>query len=108
METDAPGDAEDLLLLRLYVSGDDGAHADAARGGLERLAAMLRIETRFEIVDVSAEPERAEADRVLATPTLERVSPAPVLRVIGDLSDLDAAMNGLGLRTWKLEPEGES
>lgn len=105
MDTDTAADG-DLLLLRLYISSDDGAHASAAREGLERLAEMLRIETRFEIVDVSADPARAEADRVLATPTLERVSPSPVLRVIGDLSDLDAAMNGLGLRTWKLDREG--
>lgn len=106
MDTDGR-EADDLLVLRLYVSGDDGAHDSAARAGLERLAERLRIETRVDVVDISAEPDRAETDRVLATPTVERVSPAPVLRVIGDLSDLDAAMNGLGLRTWKLEPEGQ-
>lgn len=105
--TDDGARREEVLLLRLYVSEDDGAFADAARDGLDRLVAMLCVETRVEVIDIAEDPDRAETDRVIATPTLERVEPTPVLRVIGDLADLDAAMNGLGLRTWKLDPGGD-
>ena len=46
---------------------------------------------RYELVviDVLAHPARAEEDRVLATPTLLRLSPGPRRRILGDLSDLD-------------------
>jgi circadian clock protein KaiB len=107
MTSDDDGRDPETLLLRLYITSEDGAFADAARDGLERLVSMLRIETRVEVIDIGQEPARAEDDHVIATPTLERVEPTPVLRVIGDLADLDAAMNGLGLRTWKLDPGGD-
>ena len=41
----------------------------------------------LEIVDLLAAPRRALADRVIVTPTLLRLFPLPVQRVIGNLSD---------------------
>jgi circadian clock protein KaiB len=40
-----------------------------------------------EVVDVFESPGVAEADGIIATPVLVRVSPAPRLSVIGDLGD---------------------
>lgn len=50
-----------------------------------------------EVIDVFAEPKRAQADRVIATPTLIKVQPAPELRLIGALSDSDVVLRHLGL-----------
>ena len=44
----------------------------------------------------------AEREGLLVTPTLERLDPPPRLRVSGDLSDLEMALDGLGLRIWAL------
>ena len=49
------------------------------------------------MVDVADHPEVAEAERIVATPMLVRVAPAPVRRIVGDLSDLDRVRWGLGL-----------
>jgi len=41
--------------------------------------------------------ERAASDQVIAAPTLLRVWPLPVRRFIGDMSDPDRLLEGLGL-----------
>ena len=85
------------LHLRLFVSGSSttSLHARAAVDRLQRDGFV--VAESVEIVDVLAEPERAAADRVLVTPTLLRVAPAPSRRVLGDLSDLAAVARALGL-----------
>ena len=40
-------------------------------------------------------PQRAEDERILATPTLIKQLPPPLRRVIGDLSDKDKVLLGL-------------
>jgi circadian clock protein KaiB len=51
----------------------------------------------LEVVDVVEDAARAEADQIMATPTVIKVSPDPVRRVTGDLSDPDAVALALGL-----------
>jgi circadian clock protein KaiB len=51
----------------------------------------------IEVVDVFDRPELAEEDRILATPVLMRLLPAPRLSVIGDLSDWRAVATVLDL-----------
>jgi circadian clock protein KaiB len=74
----------------LYVTGHNARSLAAAtnlrRVCDERLGAGAY---ELEIVDVLDEPERADAARVIATPTAVRMFPLPRRRVIGDLSALD-------------------
>jgi circadian clock protein KaiB len=49
----------------------------------------------LEIIDVVESPEKAEEDRILATPTLIKQLPPPLRRVIGDLSDKEKVLLGL-------------
>jgi hypothetical protein len=42
---------------------------------------------RFEVCDISADPERAEADAVCYTPMLVKRRPLPRTCVVGDLSN---------------------
>ncbi len=55
------------------------------------------LEGRYdlEIIDVLENPEIAEDERILATPTLINSLPLPLRRVIGDLSDKDKVLLGL-------------
>jgi circadian clock protein KaiB len=73
--------------LRLYVAGDSRPSVQA-RGQLEILREQLGAEGwQVEVVNVFDRPDLAEEDRILATPILIRLLPAPRLSVIGDLSD---------------------
>lgn len=50
------------------------------------------------MIDVLENPQLAEDDRILATPTLIKALPPPLRRVIGDLSDNDKVLLGLDLK----------
>jgi circadian clock protein KaiB len=46
---------------------------------------------------VLKQPKLAEDDKILATPTLIKILPPPVARIIGDLSDREKVLLGLDL-----------
>jgi circadian clock protein KaiB len=86
------------VALRLYVAGDTGPSAQA-RSQVETLRERLADERwQVEVVDVFDRPDLAEEDRILATPVLIRLLPAPRLSVIGDLSDWRAVAAVLDLQ----------
>lgn len=82
-------------VLKLYVVAGTQS-SDRAIAAMARLDGELE-DVSVEVVDVREHPEVAEAERIVATPTLVRQSPAPVLRIVGDLSDIDKVRWGLGL-----------
>src|SRR6476619_7754008 len=86
-------------LLTLYVTGSS-PRAKIAIANLDRLCKEeLQGEYDLEIVDVLENPQRAEDEKILATPTLIKQLPPPLRRVIGDLSDKDKVLLGLEVST---------
>lgn len=86
-----------MFHFRLYVCGQTG-RSQRAVAVLQRLCdETLAGRSKLEVIDVQAEPGRAEEDRVLATPTLIKLAPAPVRRVVGDFSDLSRLSEALDL-----------
>jgi circadian clock protein KaiB len=49
-------------------------------------------------VDLLENPQLAAGDEIVAIPTLVRRLPAPMRKIIGDLSDSDRVLVGLQLR----------
>jgi circadian clock protein KaiB len=85
------------VALRLYVASDTAPSA-RARAHVAALRERLGGERwEVEVVDVFERPGLAEVDRVLATPVLIRLFPAPRLSVIGDLGDWRAVATALDL-----------
>lgn len=85
-------------ILKLYVSGSS-PRAEAAIANLKRICEQdLAGRYTLEIVDVLENPDAAEKDKILATPTLVKSLPPPLRRVIGDLSDKDKVLLGLEVR----------
>jgi circadian clock protein KaiB len=59
-----------------------------AQANLSRvLAAVAPTDVRLSVCDLAREPERAERDNVLFSPTLVKVWPAPKMWILGDLSE---------------------
>jgi circadian clock protein KaiB len=54
---------------------------------------------RLEVVDLLQNPQLASGDQILAVPTLVRKLPAPVRKIIGDLSNTERVLVGLDLRS---------
>jgi circadian clock protein KaiB len=70
----------------------------------EHLAGRYQI----EIVDVLKNPRRAAADQILAAPTVVRRLPAPIRKLVGDLSDNDRLLTGLELKAYGSQPDGQA
>lgn len=84
-------------LLRLYITGSTPRSIRAVEN-LRRICERYMPERYdIEIIDIYADPEAARAGQVIAAPTLVRVQPEPLRRVIGDLADEDRVVLGLDL-----------
>ncbi len=89
------------FVLKLYISGST-PRATRAIENLQRICEQeLRGEYELVIIDVLEQPQLAEDDKILATPTLIKQLPPPLRRVIGDLSDSEKVLLGLGLEQRK-------
>lgn len=84
-------------LLRLFVTGQSSRTATAIKNLRRICESELEGLYDLEIIDVLEFPERAEDERILATPTLIKSLPLPLRRVIGDLSDTEKVLLGLQL-----------
>jgi circadian clock protein KaiB len=84
-------------ILKLYVAGNTPNSMRA----LKTLRNILETEFRgvyaLKVIDVLKNPQLAEEDKILATPTLSKILPPPVRRIIGDLSDRERVLIGLDL-----------
>ena len=94
-EDDTP--ALDRYVLRLFVAGMT-SRSQRTIGNLRAIcAAYLGDRVDLEVVDIYQNPKQAEVDQVVAAPTLLKLRPLPVRRIIGDLSDKARVLRGLGL-----------
>ena len=86
------------LHLRLYVAGKTTNAVRAIRN-LETVCELhLKGRYQIEIVDLLKNPALAKADQILAVPTLVRLLPPPVRKVIGDLTDTEKVLMGLDIQ----------
>ncbi len=86
-----------IYVLKLYVAGNTPNSVRA----LKTLKTILEQEFKgvyaLKVIDVLKNPQLAEEDKILATPTLSKVLPPPVRKIIGDLSDREKVLIGLDL-----------
>jgi len=88
--------------FRLYVA-DDALNSARAVANLTALCReRLPGRHEIEVVDVFQHPERALADQIFLTPTLIKLAPSPVRRIVGSLGQTQNVLQALGL-----EPRAE-
>lgn len=80
------------LSLQLFVSGQSARSLAAIRQAAEIRTHYPADACQIEIVDVLSQAELAERHHVIATPTLIRLAPLPVLRIVGDIQDLERVL----------------
>ena len=91
----------DFFELRLYVAGQT-SRSLAALANLNRICEEhLHGRYRVEVIDLLEHPQLARGDQILALPTLVRKLPAPIRKLVGDLSDTERALVGLDLRPMR-------
>jgi circadian clock protein KaiB len=95
----ATPDTGEMWYLRLYVAGQSpkSLQAFANLKGMcdEHLAGHYEI----EVIDLVEHPAMAQSDDILAIPTLVRRLPAPLRKIIGDLSNTERVLVGLRIQS---------
>ncbi|MEP6834422.1 MAG: circadian clock KaiB family protein [Gemmatimonas sp.] len=86
----------EILRLRLYIAGN-GPNSLLAHANISALChEQFSNRYELEIVDLLESPDRASSDGVIVTPTLLKLSPAPVQRIIGNLNNATQVLLSLG------------
>ena len=85
--------------FRLYVTGDAPNSTQAVANLTALCRAHLPDRHEIEVVDVFREPKRALADGIFMTPTLVKLAPPPVRKIVGTLSHMQPLLQALGLET---------
>jgi len=93
--------ATTVVVMRLYVAGS-APNSALAIANLESICKRyLKSSYELEIIDVFEEPQRALAEGVVVTPSLSKLAPGQVSRVVGNLSDENVVLLALGLKGKK-------
>ena len=87
----------DKFVLRLYVTGLTPRSTRAIHLVRAICEEHLRGKYELEIIDVYQQPARIQEDQIIAIPTLVKYHPIPLRRIIGDMSNKERLMQGLGL-----------
>jgi circadian clock protein KaiB len=87
--------------LRLYVAGQSTKSLTALTNLKKLCEEYLAGRYQIEVIDLLQTPQLAAGDQILAIPTLVRKLPAPMKKIIGDLSNEERALVGLDLRPSK-------
>jgi circadian clock protein KaiB len=88
-----------MFSFQLFVAGDTPNSVEAL-GNLTRLChEYLPGRHEIDVVDVFREPARALAEGIFMTPTLIRLTPSSVIRIVGTLGNAQAMFQAFGRET---------
>jgi circadian clock protein KaiB len=85
-------------VLRLFVAGHSANTERILQNLHEMLERWVRQPYTLKVIDVLTNPEQAETDQVSATPTLVKVWPVPIRRIVGNLDNVDKILQMLGTK----------
>ena len=84
--------------LRLYISGTTPQSVRAVANVKKICEEHLKGHYELEVIDLYQQPQLAQGEQIIATPTLIKKLPLPLRRVIGDLSNTERVLVGLDIR----------
>ncbi len=94
---DEPIAAQGTYKLRLFITGSTPRSTRAIANMHRICEENLKGRYSLEVIDVYYDPEATKDMQIIATPTLVRILPEPLRRIIGDLSDEERVLAGLDL-----------
>ena len=92
-----PPDDPSRYKLRLFITGTTARSTRAIENMRRICEENLQGQYDLEVVDVYQNPEATRELQIVATPTLVKILPEPLRRIIGDLSDEERVLAGLDL-----------
>ena len=84
-------------VLRLYVTGSTPRSLRAISNLKKFCEENFPDEYDLEVIDIYKNPEVVREEQIIAAPTLIKKLPVPLRRFVGDLSNKEKLLVGLGL-----------
>lgn len=97
MTDDPANDQNRQYKLRLFVTGSTPRSIRAIANMRKICEESLHDRYDLEVIDVYENPDATRELQIIATPTLVKILPEPLRRIIGDLSDKEKVLAGLNL-----------
>jgi len=94
----AESDSTGRFVLRLFITGATPNSTRALTNIKQICEDHLKGNYTLEIIDVYQQKDIAAREQLLALPLLIKTQPLPERRLIGDLSDTEKVLKGLGLK----------
>ena len=92
-----PATQQEFYILRLYVTGAS-PNSTRAIANLKIICdKYLKNNYELEIIDIYQQPLLAQSDQIIALPLLIKKAPGAERRMIGDMSNTEKVLKGLGL-----------
>ena len=88
---------KDVYVLRLFITGTSAVSVRAINNLHAILNQYLKDKYELEIIDVHQQPSMVKDDDVMAVPMLIKKYPFPKKRLVGDMSDINRVLKGLGV-----------
>ena len=85
-------------VFRLYVTGMTPKSTRAIANVQELCKKYLAGRYELKVIDIYQQPNLAKEEQIIATPTLIKKLPLPLRRFIGDMSDTERFLVGIGLK----------
>ena len=85
-------------VLRLYVTGMTPRSTEAFATIKALCEERLQGRYELEVIDIYQHPQLAIDEQIIAVPTLVKMLPVPLRRLVGDLSNKERVLLGLDLR----------
>lgn len=92
-------ESSDKLELTLFITGASANSIRAVNNIRTICNTYIPGQYTLEIIDVYLRPEIAQMEQIIALPTLIKRHPLPERRFVGDLSDTQKVLRGLGIET---------
>lgn len=85
-------------ILKLYVAGQSPKSVNAIANIKRICEENLKGRYELDVIDLYQQPQLAQGEQIIALPTLTRRIPAPLRRIIGDMSNTERVLVGLDIQ----------
>ena len=93
--------SQGTVVLSLYIAGDTPKSRTALNNLKKICVEHLDGRYRIKVIDLLKNPKLARDHQILALPTLVRQLPQPIRKIIGDLSNTERVLVGLGIESTR-------
>ena len=95
---------EEKYVLRLYVTGMTPKSTRTIANVRKLCEKHLTGRYELDVIDIYQQLKLAQGEQIIATPTLVKKLPLPLRRLIGDMSDTERFLVGIGLKPKSVNP----